>query len=182
MRMSVADSFLVDKRPTLVSYVSWGQQQLNFDVASYLSTDLPAPNLITSVRGIVLYQDRVVVLENKDGRHFMPGGRIEPHESFDACLCREIREECGLQVESSEMLGFLHFRHRQPEPENYPYPYPDMFHLIYSVVGNGELSQSDVDGYEFASYLYAPLDALKLRDTEPGHPFLRHAVGIQHEV
>lgn len=176
--MSGAASFLSDKQPALVSYVSWGRQQLDFDVASYLSTDIPPADLITSVRGIVLYEDRVVVLENEDGRHFMPGGRLEPGECFEAGLCREIQEECGLRVDSSKLLGFLHFRHLQPEPDNYPYPYPDMFHLIYAVVGAGELSQADEDGYEFATYLYLPLDALKLHDTEPGHPFLRQAMGI----
>lgn len=176
--MSDVTDFLEDKQPALLSYVSWGRQQLDFDVASYLCSRIPPSDLITSVRGIVSYEDRVVVLENEDGRHFMPGGRLEPDESFDAGLCREIQEECGLLVSSAQLLGFLHFRHLQPEPENYPYPYPDMFHLIYSVVGVGELLQDDEDGYEFGTYLYSPQDALKLRDTEPGHPFLRQALGI----
>lgn len=52
-----------------------------------------------------------------------------------------------------------------------------MFHLIYSVVGSGELAQMDEDDYEFASYLYLPTEA-RLQDTEPGHPFLKRVAGI----
>lgn len=178
MPMDVVAKFLTDKQPTLISYVNWGRQHLDFDVASYLLPQVPPAALVTSVRGIVVCDEQVVVLENEDGRHFLPGGRVEPGESFDECLSREIREECGLTAHSSKLLGFLHFRHRQPEPENYPYPYPDMFHLIYCVNGIGELAQTDEDGYEFASYLYAPEDALELPDTAPGHPFLKAAVGI----
>jgi ADP-ribose pyrophosphatase YjhB (NUDIX family) len=176
--MNRAAHFLADKTPVLVSYVSWGRQGLDFDVTSYISSEIPPKELITSVRGIVLYKRRVVVMENEDGRHFMPGGRLEPKESFEDGLCREIREECGLRVDSAERLGFLHFRHRQPKPQNYPYPYPDMFQLIYSVVGGGELTQADEDGYEFASHLYLPADALTLQDTEPAHPFLRQMTGM----
>ena len=161
-----------------MSYVSWGRQGLDFDVASYLCKETPPGDLVTSVRGVVLYQHYVVVMENEDGRHFLPGGRLEPGESFEDGLRREIREECGLRVVSAERMGFLHFRHLQPEPDNYPYPYPDMFHVIYCVVGTGELVQADEDGYEFASHLYLPSDALELQDTEPGHPFLKQAAGI----
>lgn len=178
MPTSAADIFLADKQPELVSYVSWGRQQLDFDVASYLSSETPPLDLITSVRAVVRYGDHVVVLENEDGRHFLPGGRLEPDESFDGCLCREVEEECGLRVTSSKLLGFMHFRHRQPEPPDYPYPYPDMFHLIYAVTGVGKVSQSDEDGYEFATHLYSPLDALALPDSEPAHPYLRRAVGV----
>ena len=174
--MKSTSTFLADKQPALTVYVSWGRQGLDFDVASYLYNDIPPEQLVTSVRGIVRYQGQVVVMENEDGRHFMPGGRLEPGESFEAGLHREIQEECGLRVESSTLLGFLHFRHRQPRPEHYPYPYPEMFHLVYAVDGAGTLVQADEDGYEFATHLYRPADAFLLPDTEPGHPFLKYVV------
>ena len=51
--MSDVERFLIGKDATLVSYVSWGRQNLDFDVATYFSSDIPPSNLITSVRAIV---------------------------------------------------------------------------------------------------------------------------------
>jgi len=175
--MNDTERFLADKQPALVSYVNWWRQQLDFEVASYLDPVIPPVRLVTSVRGVVWYDERVIVLENEDGRHFLPGGRPEPKESFGDALRREIREECGLTLEAAELLGFLHFRHLQPRPGGYTYPYPDMFHLIYAVTASGELRQGDADGYEIGSYLYSSSEALMLRDTEPGHPFLQRVTG-----
>ena len=176
--MNDVERFLLGKDATLVSYVSWGRQHLDIDVATYFSSELPPSNLITSVRAIVQHDGKSVVLENEDGKHFMPGGRLEHGESYPDGLRREVKEECGLEVDDFNQLGFLHFRHRRPKPDNYPYPYPDMFHLIYAVDASGELVQSDEDGYEFASYLYSPQDAITLPDTEPGRPFLARIAGI----
>ncbi len=176
--MNAVAIFLENQTPALVSYVNWGRLHLDFDVSSYLTSDLPPIELITSVRGIVQFNDSIVVMENEDGKHFMPGGRLEPGESFQNGLTREIKEECGLDIVSNELLGFMHFRHRQIAPENYPYPYPDMFQLVYSVVASGSLVQEDQDGYEFASHLCSIPEALALPDTEPGHPFLCHVSAL----
>jgi len=37
------------------------------------------------------------------------GGKLEPGESPDACMRREVREESGLTVEQAELKGFLTF-------------------------------------------------------------------------
>ena len=34
-----------------------------------------------------------------------PGGKLEPGESYEDCLIRECREECGLEVEPLECGG-----------------------------------------------------------------------------
>lgn len=170
--MDLITEFLSGKKPNLVSYVSWGQLHLDFDVASYLCSEYPPSELVTSVRAIVVHQNRIVVMENESGKHFLPGGRLEEGESYTDGLIREVKEESGLDVQEMQYLGFLHFRHRQKQPEDYPYPYPDMFQLIYTAQGSGVLEQADVDGYEFASYLYRKKEAMALPDTEPGRPFL----------
>lgn len=176
--MTELQHFIESKTPESTSYVVWQAQGFDFDVASYLSIEVPPKELITSIRGVVRYGDRVVVLENEDTRHFLPGGRLENDETFTECLVREVREECGLTVQTHERLGFIHYHHRQPEPKAYGYPYPDMFHLVYSVVASGSLVQTDEDGYEFASYLFSPEDALRLPNTEAGHPFLKQAMAL----
>jgi len=32
------------------------------------------------------------------GEYAFPGGHLEYRESFEACACREVREECGLEI------------------------------------------------------------------------------------
>ena len=174
--VSTADEFLADKTPAGTCRVDWGHQQLSFTVGSYLSQALPPADLITSVRGIVLREGELVVMENLDGRHFMPGGRIDPGETVLECLHREVREESGLTILTEERLGFLHFRHLQPEPDNYPYPYPDMFHLVFGVTAEGELLQGDEDNWEYASHLLQPSEGLQLPNVGPGQPFLEHII------
>jgi 8-oxo-dGTP diphosphatase len=40
----------------------------------------------------------------KSGRYQLPGGRLEPGESFEAGLRREVLEETGLKIEPGEPL------------------------------------------------------------------------------
>lgn len=60
-----------------------------------------------SVKGILLHQDRVLLLRNERGEWDLPGGRPDPGEDHRAALRREVREETGLDVE----VGALVDRH-----------------------------------------------------------------------
>jgi 8-oxo-dGTP diphosphatase len=44
-----------------------------------------------------------IVLSN--GRCYLPGGGVEPGESLDEALRREVREECGLRIDRLTPLG-----------------------------------------------------------------------------
>lgn len=40
----------------------------------------------------------------QSGRYQLPGGKLEPGETFEECLRREVQEETGLNIESGEPL------------------------------------------------------------------------------
>src|SRR4029453_15101681 len=50
-----------------------------------------------SVKGVVLRDDRVVLMSNPRGEWELPGGKLEPDETPERCVAREIAEELGLE-------------------------------------------------------------------------------------
>lgn len=59
----------------------------------------------------IVEQDRtLLLLHRKLGKWFPPGGHIDPHELPHEAAIREVREECGLEVElfaHGSMLGIV---------------------------------------------------------------------------
>ena len=57
-----------------------------------------------SVKGVVIRSGRVILLENERGEWELPGGKLEPHETPEGCVTREIEEELQLRVTASRLL------------------------------------------------------------------------------
>ena len=49
--------------------------------------------------------DRVLLVRADNGRFYLPGGRVEPFETPEEALRRELREECGWSARIAERLG-----------------------------------------------------------------------------
>ena len=63
-----------------------------------------------SVRGIILREGKVAMMHSlKYGYYKLPGGGIEPGETLEETLIREVAEEAGLQVipQSIRELGYV---------------------------------------------------------------------------
>ena len=52
-----------------------------------------------SIKGIVQVEGRYVLLKNERDECELPGGKLEPGESPETCLVREIQEETTLAVQ-----------------------------------------------------------------------------------
>lgn len=87
--------------------------------------------------GVLTRADRVLVCQRSPwdrnpGKWEFPGGKVEPGETIDQCLRRELREELGIEAEpAGELfrtshrhedrlleLTFLAVRRFRPEPRN----------------------------------------------------------------
>lgn len=66
----------------------------------------PATSLVPSGTAYVTHEACVLLIERTDnGNWSMPGGAMDPGESMTACAIRETREETGLDVELTGLVG-----------------------------------------------------------------------------
>lgn len=80
-----------------------------------MSHDAPA---IDVAAGLVFREGKLLVTRRPAGTHLaglweFPGGKVEPGESFEACLARELAEEVGIEIHVAEMVEAL--THAYPE-------------------------------------------------------------------
>ena len=101
-------------------------------LSCYLSGAEPPLRYVSSARVIVVQEDRVLVVKDPIGKHIMPGGRLEPGESIEDALRREVLEETGWTLNSVHRIGLLHYAHTGPRPRGWPHPYPDFLQVVHA--------------------------------------------------
>jgi mutator protein MutT len=78
----------------------------------------PSPGPIDVAAAILFHEGRLLITRRPDAAHLgglweFPGGKREPGEGWEACLCRELREELGIEIEVGALLD--DFTHSYPE-------------------------------------------------------------------
>jgi ADP-ribose pyrophosphatase YjhB (NUDIX family) len=147
---------------------------------AYLSSALPPLPLVTSVRAVVLRAGTVLVQQDRDLRHILPGGRREGPETLEETLRREVAEETGWSLGAIHPLGFIHFEHLDPRPAGYAYPHPHFLHRVYAASVGAPVPEAKLDdGYEVGT-AFLPIAAVRrlpLKAIE--RLYLDASVGVQ---
>jgi len=142
----------------------WAEIEIRLEISYFVTDTLPDFRYVTSVRGIVLRQSKVLVVKNSDEvHHIIPGGRLEPGETLLEGLAREISEETGWTIVQPRLLGVMHFLHLTPCPEKYPYPCPEFLQVVYVAHAEAlDITSKKIDDYETDAAFMAFDEALKL--------------------
>lgn len=102
-----------------------------------------------SVYGLLIKEDKVLLLPQWDGYDF-PGGGIEIHESIEEALLREYWEETGLEVKMGEILdarsSFFAPRAKDPNGEK-KYWNCQLLYFLVTQTG-GELTVDNLEEKE----------------------------------
>ncbi len=162
-------AFLAGKTPFCETETRWAEGTLPLRVRYFVSNEQPPERLVTSVRCLVLKDDSVLVLRNREGCHILPGGRLEAGETFEQTLRREVVEETGWTIDAVSRLGFIHLEHLGPVPSGYRFPHPHFFQVVYTA-GAVEYDPDSVrdDDYEDSSAFVSmgELDSLGISEAE----------------
>lgn len=60
---------------------------------------------VISAKAVIFHEGRVLLLEQKNGRWDLPGGRVDKKEPILRALQREVKEETGLDVQVLKLIS-----------------------------------------------------------------------------
>ncbi len=147
--------FIAPLQSQLTEPVEWTLAR--FTVNTYLHGHAPPFDFVTSVRAVVLRGQmercEVLVVQDPNGYHILPGGRREEDETLIETAIREVLEETGWQITVGRLLGFKHFHRLTPARPEFRYQAPHFAQLVYVAVAEVYQPQAiEQDGYEIGAH------------------------------
>ena len=74
----------------------------------FYDPEAPKPNCIRPAAAVALFDSdgNILLLRRKDNHKWtLPGGTLDFRESLTDCAIREVREETGLQIQITGLIG-----------------------------------------------------------------------------
>jgi 8-oxo-dGTP pyrophosphatase MutT (NUDIX family) len=91
----------------------------------------PEEGMIANVRCAAFVGERVVVIDTAEfGLSAFPGGTLEPGESWQQALARELLEEAGARTHGIEVIGRLRFHSGADTAYRPDLPFPDFQQVV----------------------------------------------------
>ncbi|HEV8636472.1 MAG TPA: NUDIX domain-containing protein [Chloroflexota bacterium] len=98
-----------------------------------LSDALPPVERVTAAFGLVFDGDRFLMTKLREETRGwdIPGGGVEPGETPEEAMRREVHEETGVRLGPARLFARQEVRLLGPRPTDYCLPYPDSYMLFY---------------------------------------------------
>jgi 8-oxo-dGTP diphosphatase len=101
------------------------------EIRVVLNEVLPPAELVTSAGALAFDGDRLLLARLTSRDWDLPGGHVEPGESPEQAMRREVYEEAGARLGPARVFAHTRVRVRAPKPNGYRYPHPDSYMVFY---------------------------------------------------
>ncbi len=132
------------------------------EIMSVLSDALPPVETVTAAFALAFYEERFLLADLVARGLDIRGGYIEPGETPEEAMRREVYEETGARLGPARLLGYERRHVIGPKPPGYPFPYPDS-HLVYYVARVCSLDDFAPDEEARGPALLRPTEARRVR-------------------
>ena len=131
------------QKEIIVKKGTWNE---NTEFQYRLSRALPDGVVSTAVSACVYYGDSIVMIKNRRGYEIVCG-HVEERETIEQALAREILEETGCEIESSEMFAYTYVHNTVKQfSKSTGLEYPEFSYIpCFFVIAKNPPQETDAD-------------------------------------
>ena len=124
--------------------VSWLPQPNTLEI---ILTDETAPAELTATAFVVplFDNDDMLLAQNTRRGVEIPGGHVDPDETFEQAARREAIEEVGVLLNDLHAIGYMRMTCTGAMPEGYRYPFPISYQQFFTARISGQVPCGDYE-------------------------------------